>query len=107
MTSDNLVPYRPTGSLNLPINYFCKRQKAENLLYRIEINLKKGCFYCHNCENCTKFNTYTKEFNKSGFWTFNKHIECWVIFDPDYNIKNFTFHIRPIKLKNGIRFNGV
>ena len=44
MTSDNFVPYRPTGSLNLPINYFCKRQKAENLLHRTEINFKKVVF---------------------------------------------------------------
>ena len=87
-----------------PINYFDRRQGTELVLRRIEELLKRKCFYCHNCEHCTKFQTYKKEFTGNGFWTFNKHIQFWDIFDPDYHSKKANFEIRPIRYPN---FQGV
>ena len=87
-----------------PINYFDRRQGTELVLRRIEELLKRKCFYCHNCKHCTKFQTYKKEFTRNGFWTFNKHIQFWDIFDPDYHSKKANFEIRPIRYPN---FQGV
>ena len=46
---------------------------AKYLLDKIEKKVIKKCYYCHRCENCTKFKTYKFEFEKKGFWTFNNH----------------------------------
>ena len=57
----------------------------------------KTCFYSKNCENCTKLSNYRKIFNEQGFWTFNKHIRCWNVFDPEWSYKNKFFELFPIK----------
>ena len=54
-------------------NYIASRQMAKDLRDKIEIRVIKKCYYCQRCENCTKFKTYKLEFEKKGFWTFNKH----------------------------------
>ena len=105
MESYHLIPRR--GDLleeHRPVNYFERRRNTELIIRKIERLLKLKCFYCYNCENCTKFQIYQKEFKTNGFWTFNKHIEFWDIFDPDDHSKNVNFEIRPIRVSN---FQGV
>ena len=31
-----------------------------------------------------------------GFWTFNKHVKMWDIFDPDWSIKSRVFSMEPL-----------
>ena len=33
-----------------------------------------------------------------GFWTFNKDVRIWEIYDPDWSYKNNIFEIKPCKL---------
>ena len=42
------------------------------LLLRQEIQIENTCNYCIVCEKCKKFLTYSKEYKKMGFGTFNK-----------------------------------
>ena len=39
---------------NLIVNYFADRQHTKLLLEKIEKKIIESCFYCRNCENCTK-----------------------------------------------------
>ena len=62
----------------------------------------KTCFYCKNCEvftklSNTKLSNYGKVFNELGFWTFNKHIRCWSVFDPEWSYQNNFFELFPIR----------
>ena len=79
------------------INYFAHKQHTEIILKKIEMKIIKTCFYCKNCESCTKLSNYKKVFTKQGFWTFNKHIRCWNVFDPEWSYKNKIFELFPIK----------
>ena len=81
------------------INYFADRQHTEIIIKKIKMTIIKTCFYCKNCENCTKLSEkhYRKIFNEQGFWTFNKHIRCWNVFDPEWSYKNKFFELFPIK----------
>ena len=54
------------------MNYYVDREHAELLLLRQEIQIENTCNYCIVCEKCKKFLTYSKEYKKMGFWTFNK-----------------------------------
>ena len=44
------------------INYFSDREHTELILFRQEIEIENGCFYCKNCEKCKKLNEYLTEF---------------------------------------------
>ena len=79
------------------VNYFADRQHTELAIKKIEMKIIKNCFYCRNCENCTKFSNFKKVFNKQGFRTFNKHIRCWNFFDPEWSYKNKIFELFPIR----------
>ena len=79
------------------INYFADRQHTEIILKKFEMTIIKTCFYCRDCENCTKLSNYRKVFNAQGFWTFNKHIRCWNVFNPEWSYKNRIFELYPIK----------
>ena len=79
------------------VNYFADRQHTELAIKKIEMKIIKNCFYCRNCENCTKFPNYKKVFNKQGFWTFNKHIRHWNFFDSEWSYKNKIFELFPIR----------
>ena len=105
MESYHFIPCR--GDLleeHQPVNYLERRRNTELIIHKVERLLKLKCFYCYNCENFTKFQIYQKEFKRNGFWTFNKYIEFWDIFDPYYNSKNANFEIRPIRVCNFQRF---
>ena len=73
------------------INYFADRQHTELILRKIEQKIKMCCFYCHKCENCKKLFRHREVFKQYGFWTFNKHIKCWNVFDPDWCKRNKNF----------------
>ena len=79
-------------------NYYADREHAELILLRQEIQIQNTCNYCIVCEKCKKFLTYSKEYKKMGFWTFNKDVRIWEIYDPDWSYKNNIFEIKPCKL---------
>ena len=43
------------------VSYLADRQHTELAIKKIEMKILKTCFYCRNCENCTKLLT-TKTF---------------------------------------------
>ena len=61
---------------NLIVNYFADRQHTKLLLEKIEKKIIDSCFYCRNCENCTKLFAYNKVFKQQEFWLFNRHLKC-------------------------------
>ena len=82
---------------NLIVNYFADRQQADYIIKRIEMKVIKKCWYCKECENCAQLSNYKKIFNNQGFWTFNKYIRTWNIFDPEWSYKNTKFDIYPLR----------
>ena len=78
------------------INYFSDRENTELILLRQEIEIESGCCYCHKCEKFKKLNEYLAEFKNKGFWTFNKHVKAWNVFDPDWSIQNKFFSMQPL-----------
>ena len=85
---------------NMIVNYFAGRQHTEQLLKNIEKMIKKRCFYCTVCDLCKKFTTYRLEFKQKGFWTFQKDVKYWDVYDPDWSTKNTFFRLKPIKAVN-------
>ena len=79
------------------INYFVDRQTTKKVLIDIENKVIKKCLCCKKCNDCQKFKTYKNEFSKKGFWTCNKNIRYWDIYDPDYSKRNKLFTIEPIR----------
>ena len=78
------------------INYFSDRENTELILLRQEIQIQNKCVYCNECEKCDKFTKYRKEFLKMGFWTFNKNVRIWEVFDPDWSVKNRVSSMKPV-----------
>ena len=79
-------------------NYYAGREHAELLLLKQEIQIENTCNYCIVCEECKKCLTYSKEYKKMGFWTFNKDVRIWEIYDPDWSYKTNIFEIKPCRL---------
>ena len=79
-------------------NYYIDRERAEEVLLRQEIQIENTCEYCLVCEKCKRYLTYSKEYKKTGFWTFNKNVRIWEVFNPDWSYKNTVFEIKPCKL---------
>ena len=89
------------AAINPIMNYFADRQHTEKVLRDIENTvIKTKCFYCKRCKNCQKFETYRNEFVKKGFWSFNKEIKYWNVYDPDWSFRNKVFKLRPIRATN-------
>ena len=85
------------------MNYFADRQHTEKVLRDIESTvIKSKCFYCKRCKNCQKFETYRNEFVKKRFWSFNKKIMYFDVYDPDWSFRNRVFKLRPIRATNFI-----
>ena len=78
-------------------NYIATRRMAKDLLDKIEKKVIKKCYYYQRFENCTKFKTYKLDFEKKGFWTFNKHIRWWYNYDPDFSKRNIVSELQPIR----------
>ena len=70
------------------INYFADRQNKEITLTKQENLITETCSYCKERKNCFKLKAYRGKFKKKGFWTFNKNVRIWNVFDPDWSIKN-------------------
>ena len=87
---------------NRIVNYLADRQHTEIILKKIEKKIETRCFYCKECENCSKFFQYREVFKQQGFWTFNSEIKYWNVYDPDWYKGNKFFKlvlIRNIKFK--------
>ena len=59
------------------VNYFADRQHTELSLKKIEKKIIESCFYCRNCENCTKLFPYNKVFKQQGFGSFSRYLKCF------------------------------
>ena len=80
---------------NSIINYFADRQHTELILRKIEQKIKTCCFYRQECKNCKKLFEYRNVFKQQGFWTFNKDIKVWNVFDPAWCRKNRVLILEP------------
>ena len=102
---DNLIKPSAVSNVRNPlaarmidvINYFDCRQSVKNLLNYEERHIIKRCYYCKKCKKCERFYAIKTEFEKRGFWTFNKNIRHWDVRDPKYNERNRKFEIIPIR----------
>ena len=89
------------ASTNPIINYFADRQHTEIILKDMAKKITtKSCFYGKVCENCRKHEIYRDEFEKQGFWTFNKQIKYWNIYDLDWSYRNKVFKLLPVRTPN-------
>ena len=79
------------------INYFADRQHTELILRKIEQKIKTCCFYSHECENCKKKFQYREAFKQYGFWTFNKDVKYWNVYDPQWCKRNKNFRLLPLR----------
>ena len=88
----------------LPINIFLERDTLKKLVEKLEIHVSKSCFYCSNCQFCKEMNIRRDELKRMGFWSHNRSIKYWNVYDPLYNKKNEKFYIKPLKsdFKNGV-----
>ena len=68
-------------------NYFADREHTEILLRKIENKISRRCCYCQVCENCQKLKVHKEMFKQQGFWTFNKNIKYWNVYDQDWCAK--------------------
>ena len=75
------------------INYFACRQRTERIIKNIEDFVSKSCHYCRICVKCQKLQTYGNEFQKTGFWTFNKEVKYLDIYDPDWSYRYNVFKL--------------
>ena len=48
-------------------------------------------------QNLSKTRQQKKNIQKMGFWTFNKDIKYWEVFDPDWCAKNRVFDLGVLK----------
>ena len=80
-------------------SYYLTKERAEELLSKQETQIEDTCEYSLTCRKCKNYLTYSKEYKKVGFWTFNKNIKVWEIFDPDWPYKNTIFEIKRCSLR--------
>ena len=85
---------------NSIVNYFADRQHTEIILRKIEKTIELHCFYCKNCEDCKKLFTYKEVFKQQGFWSFNKDIKYWNVYDPDWCSVSKIFKLSQIRKAN-------
>ena len=79
------------------INYFADRHHTEIILKKQEYFIRETCKYCKECQNYEKLNSYKNEFKKKGFWTFNKNVQHWNVYDPDWSYRNKLFSLKPVR----------
>ena len=84
-----------------PINYyFADRQHTEIILRKKENKIAKSCFYCKVCQNCRNLNNYKDVFKQQEFWSFNKEIKYWNVYDRNWCARNEIFKLLPIRTAN-------
>ena len=49
------------------VNYFARREIVKKVLTDAEIDVKKVCWYCKDCNKCERFYSITSEVNKRVF----------------------------------------
>ena len=80
------------------INYFADGHHTEIILKKQKYLIAETCSYCKECKNCTKLKFYREELKKKkGFWTFNKNVKYWNIYDPDWSYRNELFSLKPLR----------
>ena len=70
------------------INYFADRKNTALILVKQENEIGKNCYFCNLCKNCKRLKGCRAKFKWVDFWTFNKHVEVWNVFDPEWSNKN-------------------
>ena len=78
------------------INYFADRNNTALILTKQKEKIGKTCYFCNTCKNCNRLKKCTAEFKKMGFWTFNKSVTIWNVFDPEWSIKNRVFSMKVV-----------
>ena len=78
------------------INNFYKRETVKKFLNNIENHLKKYCYYCNDCEFCNAYVLRRAEMKRMGFWTHNKHMKFWDVYDPLWHRDNVKFTLKPL-----------
>ena len=81
----------------LIINYFADRNNTALILTKQEEKIEKTCYFCNTCKNCNRLKECKAQFRKMGFWTFNKHVKIWNVFDPKWSIKNRVFSMKVVQ----------
>ena len=81
-------------------NYFADRRFTKEMLDEIQNKVIFKCHYYYKCKNCQKFKTYKNEFDKKAFWTLNREVKYWDVYNPDYSSRNRIFKLRPIRDPN-------
>ena len=92
---ENLT-FRSSIEENKPVNYLCSRQDIHRSIKFLEAKIINNCGYCRRCCNCITFHTHHNELNKKGFYTFQKDVVYWDVQNPEFNIKNFVYEIKPV-----------
>ena len=88
----------------LPYNMFLARDTLKKLVEKLDVHVSKNCFYCINCQFCKEMNIRRDELKRMGFWSYNRHVKYWNVYDPQYNKENEKFYIKPLDgdFKNGV-----
>ena len=88
----------------LPVNMFLDRETVEKLLQKLEKHMINYCYYFSNCQFCKENKIRRDELKRMGFWTHNKTVKCWNVYDPLYNKKNEKCTVLPLEgnFKNGV-----
>ena len=95
--NDNCKLEKSRCKTNRIINYFPDRQDKEKILKDKEYFTAISCKYCKICLKWQKFYSYSSEFKKKGFWTINKDVKYWDVYDPDRSYRNEIFSLKPLK----------
>ena len=88
----------------LPHNMSLARDTLKKLVEKLEVHVSKNCFYCSNCQFCKEMNICRDELKRMGFWSYNRHVKYWNVYDPLYNKENEKFYIKSLDddFKNGV-----
>ena len=65
------------------INYLADRYNTALIITKQEKKIYKTCYFCNMCKNCNRLKECRAELKKMGFWTFNKSVKIWNVFDPE------------------------
>ena len=50
-----------------------------------------------NAKTAPNLKLTEKNKKKKGFWTFNKNVRYWNVYDPDWSYRNDFFSLEPLK----------
>ena len=73
------------------INYFADRNNTALILTKQENEIGNTCYFCNTCKKCSRLKECRAKFKRLGFWTFNKHVKLWNVFDPEWSNKSRIF----------------